>query len=428
MYTDSTTQALYVPIDIGKNVHCYAAYAGTALTPVVPPTEVRAHRPGYERFCAWLNQIVATHSYAPIIVGMEPTGVYHEPWAYALHTDFTAPVQVQLVAPYRTKQKRRQQENRPQQKTDKKDVEALAYCLRDGNGRAFDDPTATSQALELVCRRYAALQRDQRRLANRLHSLLDRTWPGAFVDVKAFEKAHPLMEPPTPLVATKALQRKLVQALLSHDPNPYFWQALTPDAICTPLRARGLACGPKTAHKVWYVLQGLLLPPQSVVQPLLAPLRSDFTRYLQLSDDLADLQHRAETLVMDSPGAVLVTIPGIGPFLAAQYVGLVGDVTRFAHADQVWALVGFDTIQSDSGDHRHHGKLTKRGLAYGRAVLYQMGLSVSKDCPAVARAKARALQRGKTKTEANIHAAHKTNRMCFHLLTDGVVYDPHRAR
>jgi transposase len=428
MYTDSTTQALYVPIDVGKNVHCYAGYAGAELTPVVPPTKVRTHRPGYAQFCRWLKQMVTTRAYTTIVVGMEPTGVYHEPWAHALHTDFTAPVTVQLVDPYRTKQKRKQLQNRPLCKTDEIDVEALAYCLRDGIGRGFAASPTPSDTLRLVCQRYAAVQRDQRRLSNRLHSLLDRMWPGAFVDVAKFKHAHPHLEPPTPLVATIHLQRKLVQGMLGYNPDPYFWQSLSPDAICATLRAQGTRCGPKTAGRLWRVFQELLLPPPTLVRPLIAPLRNELARYLQLSDDLQALRQRAESVLEASLAAVVATIPGISAFLAAQYVGLVGDITRFAHADQVWAMVGYDTIQSDSGDRRRHGKLTKRGKPYGRAVLYQMGICASKDCPAIARAKTRARQRGKTKIEANIHAAHKTNRMCFYLLKHGVPYDAQRAR
>jgi transposase len=428
MQADRITQALYVPIDVGKNVHCYAAYVGAQLDPLIPPQEVRTHRPGYAQFRTWLRQQVHAQCYAPIIVGLEPTGVYHEPWAYALQRDFGDRIVLQMVNPFRTKQKRRQLQNRAEHKSDAIDVAALGHCLRDGSGRPFYLPSLDLQSLELWCKRHQRLKRDRQRLANRLASQLDRLWPGALVDVAAFERAHPRLEPPEPLVHTQPLERKLVQTLLRVDANPYSWQRLSVAQIQTRLREAGLRCGPKTAHKVWRIVQHALLPPPDTAQLLAEQLSVDVRRYAQLCVELADLRTRAEILLRASPGAVVATVPGISDFLAAQYLGLVADVRRFAHADQVWALVGFDIVQDDSGDRRRRGRITKRGQPYGRAVLYQMGLSASLACAAIGRAKQRARQRGKSKIEATLHAAHKTNRICFHLYQHGVPFDPHKSR
>ena len=428
MQKHSTIEPLYIPIDIGKNVHSYAAYAGADLTPVAAPQEVRTHRPGYERFRRWLTELVKSQRYAPIIVGLEPTGVYHEPWANALQRDFCDTVELQIVTPFRTKQKRKQLNNRAERKTDEIDVVALAHCLRDNIGDALYLPSFDMQALDLCCRHHNVLKHDQRRLANRIRSQLDRLWPGALVDVAAFKRAHPDLEPPEPLVYTHPLQRQLVQAVLHTDPNPYTWRRLSVREIQTTLRKTGVRCGPKTAQKVRRIAQNALLLPPATAQLLAEHLSVDFRRYLQFCAELADLRQRAETLLRASSGAVVATVPGISDFLAAQYVGLVADVDRFAHADQVWALVGFDVIQDDSGDRRRRGKITKRGLPYGREVLFRMGFSASNTCPAIGRAKQRAQQRGKTSLEATIHAAHKTNRICFHLYKLGIPFNPELSR
>jgi transposase len=170
-----------------------------------------------------------------------------------------------------------------------------------------------------------------------------------------------------------------------------------------------------------------LLAPE--ITPILAmPVRSDFARYQELQAERAALQARAEALVATTPGAGIATVPGMSLFLTAQYVAIVGDVTRFTHADQVWALVGFDPHQDDSGDRRRRGKITKRGESWYRAVLYQMGLSVSLKCPAVTRAKTRAQQRGKSNVAAILHAAHKVNRICFHLYQHHECFDATQSR
>jgi len=428
MQSHSTIQPLYVAIDVGKNVHCYAAYAGPSLTLLVPPQTVRTHHPGYQHFKAWLTELVDSQRYAAIIVGLEPTGVYHEAWAYALQRDFGNSVVLQLVNPFRTKQKRKQLNNRAERKTDPIDTESLAHCLRDGMGRLLYFPSENLQSLDLWCRRYDVLRHDRQRLANRVRSQLDRLWPGALVNVAAFKRAHPHLQPPDPLVCTQPLQRKLVQALLHIDPNPHTWRALSANQIQATLREDGWRCGPKTAQRVSRVAHEALLPPPGRAQLLAELLSADFHRYQQLCEEMTDLRTRATVLVRTTPGTVIATVPGLSEFQAAQYAGLVADAARFDHADQVWALVGFDTIQDDSGDRRRRGKITKRGHPYGRAVLFQMGLSASMACPAIGRAKQRALQRGKCKLVATIHAAHKTNRICFHLYKHGVAFDPHKSR
>ena len=428
MCLDRTTQALYVPIDVGKNVHSYAAYVGPYLKQIIPPRETRTHRPSYERFKAWLTELVQSQQYDPIILGIEPTGVYHEPWAYALQRDFGPPVTLHIVNPFRTRQKRKQLQNRAERKTDPIDNEALAHCLRDGLGRPFSMPSADIQALDLCCRRYDILKRDRQRLTQRLRTLLDRLWPGALVDVKKFQNAHPDLDLPVPLVRTRPFERELVHTVLKLDANPYVWQALSVAQIQDRLRKTGIRCGPVTAQRIWQVAHHALLPPVDLAQQLAHQVQEDLQRFQRLSQNLAQLKARAEALVRRSPGAVVATVPGIGDFLAAQYVGLVADIQRFDHADQVWALAGFDIVQENSGDQRRRGHLTKRGRPYARAVLYRMGLNASSACPAVRRAKQRARQRGKSKVIANIHAAHKTNRICFHLYRHGIPFDPSQSR
>lgn len=428
MQVHSTIQPLYIAIDVGKNVHCYAAYVGADLTPVVAPEKVRTHQPGYERFRRWLTDLVKSQRYAPITVGLEPTGVYHESWAYALQRDFCDSVKLQIVTPFRTKQKRKQLNNRAERKTDEIDVVALAHCLRDDSGRALYQPSLDWYSLDLWCRYHNVLRHDQRRLGNRIRSQMDRLWPGALVDVATFKRAHPDLEPPEPLVYTHPLQRQLVHAVISTDPNPYTWRQLSVSEIQTTLRKTGVRCGPQIAQKVQRIAQNALLLPPATAQLLTDPLRADFRRYQQFCTELADLRERAETLLRATPGAVVATVPGITDFLAAQYVGLVADANRFAHADQVWALVGFDICQDDSGDRRRRGKITKRGLSYGREVLFRMGFSASLACPAIGRAKQRARQRGKSGLEATIHAAHKTNRICFHLYKHGIPFNPALSR
>ncbi len=428
MYPNSSTTPLYVALDIGKNVHSYAAYAGTDLAVVAAPREIRNDRSGYSQFEAWLAQQLTSGRYDPVVVGLEPTGIYHERWAVALQQAFATRIQLRLLNPYQTKQKRKQLQGGRKRKTDALDDQAIAHCLRDGLGNPLWVHQTAQVRWELWAADFRRVQRERQRLQENLLTQIDRLWPGALVDLKAFHKAHPKLEPPQPLVLSRPLERGLVRLILEQAPNPREWVDRSPEQIQTWIRAHGLRCGPKTAQKLYSVVQQALLPPREIATLLAEHLQTDFGHYRQLETRLDQLHQQAEDLVPTSPAAVLTTFSGISTYLAAQYLAYIGDVYRFQSADQIWALAGFDVEQDDSGDRRRVGHISKRGDAGFRLVLYTIGLNTSQHCPVIAQAKQRARARGKGPVGAVLHAAHKANRICYHLLVHQEPFDPQRVR
>jgi len=78
------TKRFYVAIDVGKTMNCFAIYQGDDLQEIVPPTAVRNNRPGYQMFREALDAALQKQNCSQGIVGMEPTGIYHEAWAYTI--------------------------------------------------------------------------------------------------------------------------------------------------------------------------------------------------------------------------------------------------------------------------------------------------------------------------------------------------------
>ena len=133
---------------------------------------------------------------------------------------------------------------------------------------------------------------------------------------------------------------------------------------------------------LWLTKRSSLLTPGRIPGRALA--ENHFQHFLQLAERLVQLQQQAETLVPQSPAAVLTTVPGIGAYLAAQYLAYVVDPQRFNHADQIWSLAGFDVQQDDSGDRRRMGRITRRGDPAFRTMLFAIGLNTSQYRPAIA--------------------------------------------
>lgn len=428
MQNYSSTTPLYVAIDIGKNVNVFAAYQGQELVEINKPIEVRNNLPGYQYFCHAILERLNSNRYDPVILGIEPTGVYHEPWAYAIHNDFADRIQFRLLNPYQTKQQRRKMDSGRNRKTDAVDVKAMAYCLRDGLG----NPAWLRQGEELQFDVWAATYRQvnsqQFRLRQCLLSQIDRLWPGAIVDVKAFEKAHPALEPPVPFVLSRPIERRLIQAVFSQEPNPYTWKGRSLDEIQTTIRQFGVRCGPQTAQTIFQLLNQALFVPEPMANLLATRMKIDFAQFLTLQDRMQEIQRQAEALVPNTIAAVLTSIPGISNFLAAQYLAYIITPHRFNHPDEIWCLAGFDVNRDDSGDRRRIGRISKRGDPGLRRLLFQIGLNTSAHCPPIAAAKRRAISHGKDRIGAVLHAAHKANRLCFTLLKEQSLYDPLRHR
>ena len=432
----TTEQTLFVILDIGKNVHWFGAYAGFNLKEVVRPFKVRSDQSGFKQVTTILDTLLACGAYRQVVLGHEPTGIYHENWARELYKRYQPQregaaeprLDYRFLNPLTSKKRREAQANGRKRKTDRIDLKAIAYCLRDGQGQPAFLPTGKELQFQLWGRTYRNTERERRQLTRAILSQLDRLWPGAVVNVKRFQKMHPDLDVPIPLVLSKPLERQRVRAILTHSPNPYHLLNLGQDGIQAFLRQHVGRCGSATAKLVYNLLQNAVLPPPEVAALLADYLQSDFQRYLSLDQRLETLKNQAEIIVPDSPAAVLTTVPGVSPFLAARYLAYLGHHRRFLAPGEIWAFAGFDMVTDESGDYRRIGKITKKGANGLRDTLFLLGFHMANNIPALQRIRERAVRRGKGKIGATIHVAQKANRICYHLLYHQLPFDPTRLR
>lgn len=425
--------AAFVALDIGKNLHTLAAYAGPQLQPICDPQPVPAHQAGLSTLTDLLERLLADRRFDQVVFGHEPTGVYHLAWAHAIFDRFAAALRPDArprlrylwLNPYQTKLERLRLLGR-NRKTDPLDTLAIARGLASGLGTPASPPSPAQLAAQLWAERYRRLAHLQRRFALHLSTTFDRLWPGAHVKLARFQAAHPDAPTPTPLVTSKPFERLLIQALIQHAPDPYSLLPLSPDQLLAWLRRHLRRAGPATAQRLYDLLHRAVLPPPDIAALLAQHLQADFRAWLDLRRQLDALNDQAADLVKDSPAAVLTSIPGLSPSLALRYFAHIGQPERFAHAGQIWALAGFDPLPSDSGDAKHSGAISRKGDPALRETLFLIGLHTARACPPIAAAKQRALERKLSRVGAVIHAAHKANRLCWALLRSQQAYNPGR--
>jgi transposase len=423
VYQYAPQRVLLVALDMGKDVHV-TMMRTLAEQVLLPPTKLPTLACGYACFRNWLLREVESGRYDLVLVGHEPTGVYHEAWQQQLLVDL-APyreadarpvVRYRLLNPTLVKRERQRQTHRSR-KSDALDAQAMTNLLAAGAGNEVTPFTPAVSQLRHTLSQWRYLSKEQKRRTNQLLRTFDRLWPGALGDAQAYARTHPDLPPLLHLVDSRPLQRTTVRLLLEHCPDPYRLRQLGAPGIRRLFHDHGQRCGEATAQRILAVAQQSLLPPPSFTAWLGEQVQADFVHYRQAEAQLLALQNQAEALLPATPAQVLTTLQGVSPFLAARYFATLGDHQRFDTAAQIWAFAGFDPSQHDSGNQHFTGGLSHRGAPFLRATLFQLGFQTSLHCPDCAKSFALARQRGLAPTEAIIHVANKVNRIFFTLLT-----------
>jgi transposase len=104
---------------------------------------------------------------------------------------------------------------------------------------------------------------------------------------------------------------------------------------------------------------------RSVMQPLIdgiAALEDQIKRSTKL------LAASAEA---DPVAARLMSVPGVGPFVALTYKSSIEDPARFARGEDVGAYAGLVPRRNQSGERDYKGRISKAGDAMLRSALYE---------------------------------------------------------
>lgn len=420
-------------LDIGKDVH--HLYIRTAAhEDIVPPTKIPAIRDGYQQVIRHVDDLLARGAYDLLVLGHEPTGIYHEAWSHALADRYhdhrrgaaTPSVRYRLVHTVLVKQERQRKTHR-HRKTDEIDVAAIAELLTIGVG----NPVLKLGDAELRLRtRLQYLRPASRQLARQgiqVRTTLERLWPGALGNSKAYRKAHPDLPPLVHLVDSRPLDRQMVRILLQHCPNPYDLCQLGPDGIRQLFHTHDAQCGPKTAQRIYQVAQQRVLPDPLLASLLADQIHDEFALYTMLEGQIAKAEAYAAHLIPQTGAACLLTFPGVGDTLVARYLAGLADPSRFTSPKQIWSFAGFDTLLNQTGNSKQSGKISYRGCPYLRATLFQIGFMAAKHAPPCQETYRRALARDPSKTRAVIHVANKANRIFFAMLRTQQPYTPELA-
>ena len=169
--------------------------------------------------------------------------------------------------------------------------------------------------------------------------------------------------------------------------------------------------------------QHTTVPAQHLGELIVAALAREI---ITLNEELAELDALISEKVNEHRHTqVLLSMPGFGPVLAAEFLGAPGgDLTVFETADRFAGVAGLAPAPRDSGriSGNHH-----RPRRYDRRLLrvfYLSGLSALKSCPASRTYYDRKRTEGKTHIQAMLSLARRRLNVLWAMLRDGTTYTP----
>lgn len=300
-------------------------------------------------------------------------------------------------------------------KTDKIDAETLAISQFVLNRKPTYIQEEVYQELRDLSRFYQNLTEDIVRTKNRLHKVLQVTFP----------EMENILSTPT---------REQYWNLVMTFPYKDFVLELSKDE---PLEGIRQSTSKRISDKrVAYLAQKLAaLANQSYCavkknSPILEEVRYYAKELLRLSEQRQAVLEQMVELAQPLPEyEILLSIPGIAETTATSMIGELGDIRRFQSANQINAFIGIDLRHYESGNFLAKEHITKRGNPYARKILFKCihniaAASHTNPCHIEDFYEKRKRQSQTTSTKPHtIASIHRLIRTMYYLITHNKLYD-----
>jgi transposase len=297
---------------------------------------------------------------------------------------------------------------RGESKTDARDARVIADQARMRSDlselRAGEQEIAE---LQLLLARRRDLIIDQGRTITRLREVLLSLFP-------ALERALD-MNSKGPLI------------LLTHYQTPAQLRRAGHKRVASYLRSRSVKGSASVAHKALAAArsQSVSLPAQEVASRIVAELAAEV---LSLKERIESIDEEIGQRFFARPGArILISLPGMGPILGAEFLVCVGEISAFESADRLAAYAGLVPAARDSGKRVGNRRRMRGGNKTLKRVFYQSAFSSLRGCAESRAFYDRKRAEGKRHTQALIALARRRVNVLWAMLRDGTTYETRSA-
>ena len=216
-------------------------------------------------------------------------------------------------------------------------------------------------------------------------------------------------------------------SLLTHYQSPTHLKRAGHKRIASYLRNRGVKGSNKLGQKALSAArsQSVSLPAQEVASRIVAELAKDI---LGLKQRIESIDEELQKRFFARPEArILISLPGMGPILGAEFLVCVGDVSAFESADRLAAYAGLVPAARDSGKRVGNNKRMRGGNKILKRVFYQSAFSSLRSTPESRAFYDRKRAEGKRHTQALIALARRRVNVLWAMLRDGTTFESRSA-
>jgi len=396
-------KTLIATLDIGKKVHY--GYFRTSKNKDIKPFRIYNTGKSFNKFWKKLCRFKEQHMLDEVVIGFESTGPYAEPISNYLRKK---PVKLVQVNPLHTKRIKELTGNSPN-KTDKKDPRVIADVISLGHSLTVIVPEgAAAQLRRLSHARERAMER-RTAMNNQLQDLV-------FV---IFPELGDIIKPST----------KTGMYLIKNYPGPESIVSIGIETLCNIVRkvSRG-RFGIDRAEELYNAAKesvGITEGKESILletSHLVSNIETE-NRYIE------SLEEQMIVYLDQIPYShSILSVKGIGNITVAGLIGEVGDFKKFKTISEVMKLAGLDLFEVSSGKHKGRHRISKRGRALMRKLLFFAAINAVKSHGIMHARYQKMLDNGTPKIKALIAVSRKLLRIIFALARDNAQYEENYNR
>jgi transposase len=297
---------------------------------------------------------------------------------------------------------------RGESKTDARDAHVIAdqARMRPDLGELAPGEEEIAE-LQLLLGRRRDLITDQNRTITRLREALLSLFP-------ALERALDL-------------NSKGPLTLLTHYQTPAHLRRAGHRRVVTYLRNRVVKGSANVAQKALAAAkaQRVSLPAQEVASRIVAELAGEI---LALKERIQNIDEELQKRFFAHPEArILISLPGMGPILGAEFLVAVGDICAYSSADRLAAYAGLVPAANDSGKRVGRHRRMRGGNKILKRVFYQSAFASLRSTPESRAFYDRKRAEGKKHTQALIALARRRVNVLWAMLRDGTTFESRSA-
>jgi transposase len=393
---------LIVGVDAAKSAHTAALRVpGGEVTKILSFTN---DLPGFQRLAQEVQQVCEKYSLCGVILGIEPTGHYGEALAYWWEDHYGTVV---MVNPMHTKRAKELEDNSPL-KSDPKDATVVADLVAQGKYLECHLPRGVFAELRNLVSQRDRWQSHRTQVINQLHQSVDRIFPELTTEFSS-------------------MRVKTYRHVLANYPEPEQLATVPVAELTVLLRkwSRGYL-GEQKAERL-IALGGRSVGVKEASSTIGAEVKR-LTAQLELIElECSNLESQIEQCLEHTPGARLLrTVHGFGLITVAGILANTGDLAEYKHPEEVLKLAGLNLFEISSGMHRGKMRISKRGRAQVRKILYMAALRASQRRSPFRSYYQGLVDRGVDRTAALVALMRKLLRVIWSLVHNSQEFDSQR--